>query len=257
MRKIIRFLVRRVPRPWLIRFSRIFSVLMVPFYKGSRYQCPVCQSGFRKFLPYGNAGADNRLCPSCLSLERHRFLWLYLKNRTDFFTAPRKVLHVAPEQPFISRFRSMKNLDYTTADLVSPLADLKMDIMQIPMPDDIYDVVICNHVLEHVTDDRTAMREILRVLKPGGWAILQVPVDWTRNHTLEDPTVTSAADRERIFGQYDHLRFHGTDYPDRLKEAGFLVDMEDYLASFSPDEKDYFRLPNQEMIWKSTKPARL
>lgn len=148
----------------------------------------------------------------------------------------------------------MKNLDYTTADLFSPLADLKMDIMQMPVPDNTYDVVICNHVLEHVTDDRVAMREILRVLKPGGWAILQVPVDWARNYTLEDPTVTSATDRERIFGQYDHLRYHGTDYPDRLKEVGFQVDAEDYLAAFSPEEQDFFRLPAREMIWKSTKP---
>ncbi len=254
MRRFIAFIVRKVPRPWLIRLSGIFSALMVVFYKGNRYQCPVCQGKFKRFLPYGNTGAANRLCPSCLSLERHRLLWLYLHNRTNFFSAPLKVLHVAPEQPFIRRFRALKNLDYTTADLVSPLADVKMDIMQMPLPNDTFDVVICNHVLEHVSDDRIAMQEILRVLRPGGWAILQVPVDWNRDYTLEDSSITSPAEREKYFGQYDHLRYHGTDYPDRLHEAGFDVDQEDYLASFTHEERDYYRLSPREMIWKSTKP---
>jgi SAM-dependent methyltransferase len=257
MRKLMRFLVRNIPRPWLIRFSGLFSLLIIPFYRGSRYQCPICNNHFRKLLPYGNQGSANRLCPSCLSLERHRLLWLYLKERTAFFHEPLNVLHVAPEQSFIKRFRALPNLRYNTADLVSPLADLRMDIQNIPMPDGTYDVVICNHVLEHVESDHAAIREIYRVLKPGGWAIMQVPVDWTRNYTKEDPTITSPAGREKHFGQYDHVRYHGTDYPDRLRQGGFEVDEEDFLARFTPEQRDHYRLPEREMIWRSNRPSEI
>lgn len=255
MRKLMRFLVRNIPRPWLIRFSGLFSMLILPFYHGTRYQCPICENKFRKLLPYGNQGSANRLCPSCLSLERHRLLWCYLKERTSFFTEPLKVLHVAPEQSFIKRFRALRNLTYTTADLVSPLADVRMDIQHMPMPDESYDVVLCNHVLEHVDSDHQAIREIYRVLKPGGWAITQVPVDWTRNYTKEDPSITSPADREKHFGQYDHVRYHGTDFPERLRNGGFEVDEEDYLQQFTPQQRDYFRFSEQEMIWRATKPG--
>jgi len=254
MRKFIRFLVRNVPRPWLIRFSGLFSRLVLAFYRGSRYECPVCHTKLRKFLPYGNKGGANRLCPSCLSLERHRFLWLWLKQRSNLFSAPLKVLHVAPEQTFIRRFRALKNLDYTTADLFSPLADVKMDIQAMPVKDNTFDVVICNHVLEHVDDDITAMREIFRVLKPAGWAIMQVPIDWSRDFTYEDASIITAKEREKHFGQYDHVRFHGTDYPNRLRSVGFEVDDEDFLAEFTDEQREYHRLPVKEMIWKSVKP---
>jgi SAM-dependent methyltransferase len=254
MRRFIRFLVRKVPRPWLIRFSALFGLLVMPFYRGKRYQCTVCENRFRKMLPYGNIGAENRLCPACFSLERHRLLWCYLRERTPFFTDHLKVLHVAPEQPFIKKFRAQNNLDYITADLVSPLADVKMDIQQIPDGDNTYDVVICNHVLEHVDNDILAMQEIFRVLKPGGWAIMQVPVNWDRDYTYEDSSITTPAEREKHFGQYDHVRYHGTDYPDRLRSVGFEVDNEDYLQRFTADEQNYYRLPRREMIWKATKP---
>ena len=149
MKKLISLFTKIFPRQWLIRLSYVFSILIRPFYWGNKMECPVCGKHFRKFLPYGYGKAmDNRLCPCCLSLERHRLLWLYLKEKTDFFTAPLKVLHFAPEQPFLKRFRALKNLDYTTADLDSPIADLHLDVTAIDQPNDTYDVVICNHVLE-------------------------------------------------------------------------------------------------------------
>lgn len=257
MKRVIRFIVRNVPRPWMIRFSGLFRILVTPFYRGSRYRCPVCENSFKKMLPYGNQGTDNRLCPSCLSLERHRLLWLYLKQRTSFFNDSLKVLHVAPEQPFIKRFKALPNLSYITADLLSPLADIRMDIQNIPQPDNTYDVVICNHVLEHVENDAKAIGEIFRVLKPGGWAILQVPINWSSEATYEDPSIKTASEREKHFGQYDHVRYYGHDYPQRLRGAGFNVDDEDFLSTFSEGERDFMRLPEREMIWKSTKPTEL
>jgi SAM-dependent methyltransferase len=221
----------------------------VPFYYGNKVECPVCGGRFRKFLPYGyNMVRENALCPRCLSLERHRLLWLYLKNRTGFFSEKLKVLHVAPEQCFHKLFRNMGNLTYITADLESPLADVKLDIQEMPFGADEFDVVICNHVLEHVPDDKKAMREIYRVLKKGGFALLQVPANY-ENNTYEDPSITDPADRERHFRQKDHYRLYGRDYADRLAEAGFIVKEDNYLLSLSEHERDRYRLPAMELMY--------
>ncbi len=254
MRKFIRFLVRNIPRTWLIRFSGIFSFIISFFYKGNKVECPICESKFRKFLPYGNKGADNRLCPKCLSLERHRLLWLYFKNKTDFFTASLNVLHVAPEQSFRHRFKKLKNLRYTTGDIESPLADVKMDIKQIPFEENTFDVFICNHVLEHIDDEPKALNEIIRVLKPKGWAILQVPINPKLEVTYEDPTITNPKEREKHFGQYDHVRFHGLDYPKRLEKAGFAVTSDKYILEFSDNLIERYRLPKDEIIYVCVKP---
>lgn len=249
MKKLIRFFVRKIPRPVLIRFSGFFSILVRPFYWGNRVECPICHGKFRKFLPYGNQGADNRLCPKCLSLERHRLMWLYLTNYTPFFTSKLKVLHIAPEQPFIKRFKKMDNLDYQTADLVSPIADLHFDIMNIPLEDNLYDVIFCNHVLEHVDDDLVAMKEFYRIMKKGGWAILQVPIDHNLMDTYEDASITDPKEREKIFGQYDHVRKHGSDYPQRLEKAGFMVEYFDIKEHLTPDLMERYRLDKNEILY--------
>jgi len=256
MRRFIRFLVRHIPRHYLIRCSYLFSAVVAFFYKGNKQYCPICEHNFRKFLPYGNNGADNRLCPNCLSLERHRLLWMFLKEKTNFFKEDLKVLHVAPEQPFVKRFREMKNLDYTTADLISPLADVKMDIQKIPFDNESFDVFICNHVLEHVEDEPKALSEIKRVLKPGGWAILQVPIDYKREQTYEDPSITDPKEREKHFGQHDHVRYHGLDYPKRLEAAGFKVEADAFYAEFDKEQTEYMRLSKfgeDEVIYKCIK----
>src|SRR5690606_37351978 len=116
-----------------------------------------------------------------------RLMWLYLKEKTNFFTDRLKVLHIAPEHCFIDRFEKMKNLDYITADIESPLAKVKMDIHDIPFEENTFDVVFCNHVMEHVDSDLRAMQEIYRVMKPGGWAIIQSPIDLSLEKTFEDP----------------------------------------------------------------------
>ena len=249
MKKIMKFLVRNIPRQTLIKFSFLFSKLISVFYIGNKVECPICESKFRKFLPWGNKGAENRLCPNCLSLERHRLIWLYLKNKTDFFSANLKVLHVAPEQPFYKRFKALKNLDYTTADLDSPIADIKVDIMNMQFEDNTYDVFICNHVLEHVDDDIHAMKEIHRILKPCGWAILQVPINFDSKETYEDPGIADPKEREKHFGQYDHLRYHGLDYGDRLRKGGFTVVEEDYVNEFPSEIIKRYRLQKEEILY--------
>lgn len=255
MKNFLRFLLKKLPRPWLIRFSGLFTKLIAPFYRGHNVSCPICEKNYKTFLPYGYGKSirNNRLCPGCLSLERHRLLWLYLKNKTNFFTENLKFLHIAPEQPFIKRFRKMENLEYITADLESPIADVKMDIQDIPFENESFDVVICNHVLEHVDDDRKAMQEVYRILKKGGWAILQVPIDINRQITYEDNSILTPEERQKHFGQYDHRRVHGKDYGKRLKEAGFKVIEDDFVHSFSSEEITKFCFDKEEIIYLNIK----
>lgn len=238
-----------VPRPLLIRLSYVARPFLALSLRGDTYQDPIDGKTFKKFLPYGYENQrENVLSPSTLSLERHRLLWLYLKNETDFFKAPRKVLHFAPEQAFYKRFRAMKNLDYTTTDLNSPLADVKADICDLPFEDDSYDVIFCNHVLEHIPDDTKAMQELYRILKPGRMAILQIPQDLQRADTFEDNSITDRNERAAIFGQYDHVRIYGRDYFDKLRTIGFKVHEVDYTAQLDAAEVDKYRLAKGEIL---------
>tara|TARA_Y100000815_G_scaffold256955_3_gene265114 strand:- start:19585 stop:20355 length:771 start_codon:yes stop_codon:yes gene_type:complete len=238
-----------IPRPLLIRLSYAVKPIIAVALKGDRYTDPIDGKSFRRFLSYGYGKTrPNVLGPSTLSLERHRLLWLYLVRETDFFSAQAKMLHFAPEQAFYKRFREMHNLDYTTTDLNSPLADVKADICALPFKDDEYDIIFCNHVLEHIPDDDTAMSELYRVLKPGGKAILQIPQDLSRASTLEDDTITDREERARIFGQYDHVRVYGRDYFDKLRGVGFRVDEVDYTSRLAPAEIDRYRLAPGEIL---------
>ena len=249
MKTAIALLLNTIPRPWLIRISRPVMKITSLLFLGNKVECPICGGRFSKFLPYGyNRVRKGVLCPRCFSLERHRLLWLYLKNKTGFFTDPLNVLHVAPEQCFYSRFRKLDNLDYTTADLESPLADVKLDIQQMPLADDTFDVVICNHVLEHVPDDRKAMREILRVLKPGGYGIMQVPMELTLEKTYEDAAIVDPHEREVHFRQKDHYRLYGRDYTERIKECGFRISEPNYSDELDPKTIQRYRLPENEIL---------
>lgn len=219
-------------------------------YTGNTVECPICKGHFRKFLPYGyNKVRYNVLCPRCFSLERHRLIWLYLQDRTAIFTGKLDVLHIAPEQCFYERFRKLENLTYTTADLESPLADIKLDIQDMSLENERYDIVICNHVLEHVPDDQKALYEIYRVLKKGGLAILQSPVSFTMQKTYEDPSITDPIEREKHFRQKDHYRLYGSDYPDRVKAAGFVVREDNYLMHINEQLKNRYRLPAMEYMF--------
>ncbi|MEO2064804.1 MAG: methyltransferase domain-containing protein [Christiangramia sp.] len=249
MGKLFKLALNSIPRPFLIRISYLVRPFLKVYLKGSRYTDPIDGNSFRKFLPYGYENQrENVLSPSTLSLERHRLLWLYLKQETDFFQKKLEVLHFAPEQAFYKRFRKLKNLKYTTTDLHSPLADVKADICNLPFKDNSFDFILCNHVLEHIPDDTKAMQELYRILRPGGTAILQIPQELDREQTFQDDSITNPSERARIFGQYDHVRVYGRDYFNKLRSIGFQVQEEDYTKKLTPEEIDRFRLAEGEII---------
>ncbi len=249
MKKLFKIILNVIPRPLLIRLSYVIRPVLAFALKGNTYTDPIDGKNFKTFLPYGyGTQRNNVLSPSTLSLERHRLLWLYLQNETDFFSSKKSVLHFAPEQAFYKRFRKMKNLNYTTTDLNSPLADVKADICDLPFRDHEFDVILCNHVLEHIPDDIKAMQELYRVLKPGGMGIFQIPQDLSREATFEDNSITDKKERAKIFGQYDHVRVYGLDYFDKLRSIGFKVDEVDYTATFSEEEITKYCLSKGEII---------
>ena len=249
MSNLFKLALNSIPRPVLIRISYLVRPFLKIYLKGDRYTDPIDGSGFRKFLPYGYENQrENVLSPSTLSLERHRLLWLYLKNETDFFSKQQKVLHFAPEQAFYKRFRKLSNLDYTTTDLNSPLADVKADICDLPFKDESFDFILCNHVLEHIPDDKKAMEELYRILRPGGTAILQIPQELDRAETFQDDSITDSKERAKIFGQYDHVRVYGRDYFNKLRAIGFKVEEADYTAKLTEDEIQKYRLAKGEII---------
>lgn len=252
--RLFKLVLNSIPRPILIRLSYLARPILKIALKGNKYQDPIDGSGFRKFLPYGYEDQrENVLSPSTLSLERHRLLWLYLKNETGFFKDHLKVLHFAPEQAFYKRFRNLSNIDYTTTDLNSPLADVKADICNLPFKDNTYDFILCNHVLEHIPDDNKAMQEIYRVLKFGGTAILQIPQDLKRKTTFQDNSITSKKERAKIFGQYDHVRVYGSDFFDKLRGIGFKVEEVNYASKLSSAEIEKYRISKEEIIPVCTK----
>jgi len=279
VKSVFKFILNTIPRPILIRLSIVIRPILAILLKGSRYTDPIDGKSFRMFLPYGyGTQRNNVLSPSTLSLERHRLLWLYLQNETDFFyselvsesnepvsdspisknkriklrnaetNSALKVLHFAPEQEFYKRFKKQKNIEYTTTDLLSPLADVKADICNLPFEDNTYDIIFCNHVLEHIPNDTKAMQELYRVLKPGGMGIFQIPQDLLRATTFSDDTIVDQKERAKIFGQYDHVRVYGRDYFDKLRSIGFKVVEEDYTNKIAPELVEKYCLAKGEII---------
>ena len=255
MKKLISLIIRFVPRTILQRVGGAGLKVVGLLYRGSAMIVPICDIGFRKFLPYGRINQrQNALCPNCLSLERHRLIWLYLKDKSGFFDGPLDVLHIAPEACFIDRFEKLHGHRYITADIESPLAKVKMDIHEIPFEENRFDVVLCNHVLEHVQNDIQAMSEINRVLKPGGFAILQVPFfNPVPVVTFEDNTITDTREREKLFGQDDHVRKYGKDYTTRIQRAGLMAVEENYANELPDDVRKKFGIVKGEIIYRANK----
>lgn len=255
MKTIISLVTRFIPRHYLHHVSHFFLSIYSLFVRGQKFEDPINGITYRKLLPYGRLNPrENALAPNSISLERHRLIWLYLKQKTSFFTSNIRFLHIAPEFCFIKRFKRVKTIDYITADLNSPWADVKMDVHDIPFGANEFDVVMCNHVLEHVEDDKKVMSEFFRVMKKGGWGIFQVPIDYSRENTFEDPSITDPKEREKHYWQSDHLRLYGIDYGRRLEQAGFEVVEDDFVKQLDPTLVERYALPKEELIYLCKKP---
>lgn len=222
VKRLVPASVKRGLRESVRKVKRLVRKLggYLPFY--GRLQCPICGTWDRHFDSFGLVSRQDAQCPWCGALERHRLVWLFFQRFTDLLTGGgKKLLHFAPEPVLSSRLSKLPGLDYTSADLYDPSAMVKADITNLQFPDETFDVIYCSHVLEHVPMDRQAMRECLRVLKHGGYAVIMVPI--TADVTFEDPSITDPKERERLFGQWDHVRRYGPDFADRLRDAGFDV----------------------------------
>jgi SAM-dependent methyltransferase len=214
-------------RRWLIRHPLR--------YRGSSVVCPLCGGSFRRFMP--QRGRPQALCPNpeCRTVERHRILWFFLEREVRI--AGLDVLHFAPEPSLEARIRSAPGVRYTSVDLDSPLAMVHADITALPFEDASFDLIVCSHVLEHVSDDARALSELRRVLRPEGSAVLLYPVDLSRDETYEDDSIVDPEARLRAFGQRDHVRWYGRDHLERLRSAGFDVGERRYLEELDGETR--------------------
>ena len=252
--KSIRLVLNAVPRPILQRVAGWAVPVLGLFYAGKGRKCPICGGEKRKFLPYGYGKVrEDALCPKCLSLERHRLMWQYLMNndseRERIKNLP-TILHIAPEVCLMREFKRIylsAPQNYITADLESPLADMHFDVQQIPMADSSVDIIICNHLLEHVESDHKALKEMYRIMRSGGMGVMLAPIDYTLETTFEDDTITDPKQRAEVFGQYDHRRIYGKDYLERLRAAGFEAFEIDYAAEFSDSDRTKFSFGSDKL----------
>ncbi len=216
-------IIRKILKPPIKIIKKIIRTIeYYIIYSGKRLYCPVCEKHSRKFKRYGIIPRDNARCFICGSLERHRLVWLYFTKKTNLFDEkPKKVLHIAPEYCFEKKLRKRIGVGYLTADIKGTKVMVKMDITNINYPDESFDVIYCSHVLEHIEDDINAIRELHRILKRNGWAVLMVPIKGDK--TFEDPSINYPDERLKVFGQKDHVRIYGKDFAERLKRGGFKV----------------------------------
>ena len=255
----------------LLRYSLYEKARYYPelvFSLGNRLVCPFCGWRFRRFRPagfhypviiekqvIGGHWHEDNVCPRCMSNARERLAYLYLKDRMpSLFEQSTRLLHIAPEPQLAKVFKRSPNIKYVSADLFEPGVMSRFDIQQTPFLDQTFDVVICNHVMEHVGDDSVAMAEIHRILKPGGWAMLQVPIALKLDRTIEDPTATTDEQRIERFGQEDHVRLYCRgDYIQRLESAGFEVKVESYPMTLGSDKAGRFGLVEEEEVFLCSK----
>ena len=251
-----------IPKVVLNKYQDYKKQEKIDSYKGNEVECAVCNSHYKVFAPYGLVVRENARCHNCNALERHRLLWKYLKDKTNLFSSkkPIKVLHFAPEPFFYKALSRMEHIQYIPCDLFPELYDfkgqievVKVDITAIPFEDNYFDFILCNHVLEHIPNDGLAMSELFRVMKKDGWGIFQVPIDYNREKTYEDFSITSREERQKAFGQEDHVRWYGKDYKDRLKKAGFNVKEDDFVKQFSKQDLYRFGLMPSELIYNCSK----
>jgi predicted SAM-dependent methyltransferase len=222
---------------------------------GKACYCPVCNSHVRAFYPAGTIKRDNAMCPVCGLVERHRFIWCFLKRKTDLFSTPeQKFLHIAPEQFLVKKIRRIKTITYYSIDIEPGKALEQMDITDLQYPDSFFDVIFCSNVLEHVMDDTKAMQEMYRVLKLSGWVMVMVPLKGKT--TYEDSSIDTPAGRRKQFGLEDHVRVYGLDLIQRLENAGFTVTLIKPADIINQNEVDTLHLIDSERIFFCEKIAK-
>ncbi len=261
-----------IPAEYLPFVIDLYYKIRLPIkliYFGQKYYCPICNGCFRKFLPGGfrvpvlkkrevvGGGfcRESAVCPYCRSVDRERLVYLFLSKNKDILREKIRLLHVAPERWTSKFLRSRANIDYLSIDLCDPLAMEQMDITALELSDNSFNVIICNHVLEHIRDDSRAMAELYRVLRPGGWAIIQVPISKNLKKTFEDPKIKSPGRREKAFGHQNHLRIYAQDdYSQRLKTAGFIVERYSFAKEEGRKTARRYGLVEDEDIFLCSKP---
>lgn len=254
-RKALGSIVKLLPEEARDRLRSAVGKLRGWVYAGSNYECPCCGGRFRKMIPWDPSDPldDNMVCPACRSQSRHRLLLTFLERETDIFTCERRLLHFAPESFLEDRFRECRDLEYITADLSMARVSARLDITSLPFADDSFDALICNHVLEHVIDDSAAIMELSRVLRPGGWAVIMVPMDRSRSKTFEDPSVTDPEKRLKAFGQSDHVRIYGRDFIQRLRSGSWTVSELNYAEDLDPGLRNRLALMKEEFIYTASR----
>lgn len=260
----IKIIIKKI-QSWLRRAPIILKEFSLKANsKNQRYICPLCGHSFSNFLPagldqdvlkekkvIGGGYRKNCRCPFCESRDRERLVYVFLLTM-ELLKNKMNLLHVAPERKIKRIIEKKKNIEYFSADLEKPNVKIKMDIQNINFPANYFDGIICNHVLEHIIDDKKAMKELYRVLKPNGWAILQVPYSPIMEHTLEDSLITTKKQRKKLYGQGGHVRIYGLDYINRLESVGFSVKAEKLnnklikKYALNPDEKIFFCRKNRK-----------
>ena len=249
LKRVVKLVLNFFPRQFLLSISLILRPILRILYRGKKFVDPIDGSSYRTFLPYGyNRLRKNALCPGTLSLERHRLLWLYLKRKTKLLEKNISVLHVAPEIIFIKKFKKITNWNYVSIDLKSPLADIKANVYNLPFEENYFDLILCNHVLEHIEDDNKALNELHRVIKNKGTLIAQVPLEKNLKKTFENKEIMNPKERNKYYGQYDHVRVYGLDFYTRLAKSGFTPKKIDILKEMSNEEKIKYCLPKDEKI---------
>lgn len=233
--------------------QKIRQVIQSEALVGDTVYCPVCRRGSIAFLPYGETKRAHARCPNCHSLERQRLLWLFLERRA-LLGKPFSLLHVSPEKVLFKKFQQNTFIDYHPVDKFDPgyaypKGTRNVDICEAPYESNYFDAIICIHVLEHIPDDAKAIRELYRILKPGGWAVILVPIDKNRATTFEDWSITSPAERKKHFGQPDHVRQYGMDYRNRLEAGGFTVEIDSFASEFPPEECFRLGIDREEDIY--------
>lgn len=257
-----KFLKKILPELILLKYRGYKKHKRIRSYRNNGVECPICNSTFKSFESYGIVKRENARCYTCGSLERHRLLWKYFNEELEYFKKGPKgmVLHFAPEKVLYDFFDRFKDVDYIPCDLFPENYQFqgksitqKVDITKIPFENDYFDFIICNHVLEHIPDDKSAMSELFRVMKKGGQGIFQVPIDINREVTYEDFSITSPQVREKVFGQNDHVRVYGSDYKNRLEGVGFTVHVDHYIDGFTQKEIKKYGLMPSEFIYRCSK----